>query len=101
MIHENRVDMLTKSFSNAWTDEDKREVEESLIDFKGLDFAKTFFKEKNMRKYTCCICGCDFYDQTGANPDPIMDGGKYSCCHDCDTRFVLPMRLHLSRKGMS
>lgn len=88
-----RVEMLGKSYTNTWTDEDKQEIEKSLVDFKGLPVAKDYFKNRNMRKFTCCICGCDFYDWTGCNPYPIMDGEKYTCCHDCNDRFVMPTRI--------
>ena len=38
-----------------------------------IETAKRFFKEQNMKKFTCCICGCDFFDWTGCNPEPVMD----------------------------
>lgn len=90
--YESRVNLLEKSLTGNWTDEDKEEVECGLKDFKGAAIAKKYFRDRNMRKITCCICGCDFYDQTGCNPWPIMDGENNSCCHRCDDLFVQPVR---------
>lgn len=90
---ESRVEMLDKSFSNSWTEEDKKQIKDSFKDYKGREDAKEAFIDANMRKFTCCICGCDFIDWTGNNPYPFADGEKYTCCHDCNRRFVLPARL--------
>lgn len=63
-----------------------------------IETAKRFFKEQNMKKFTCCICGCDFFDWTGCNPEPVMDsenedGTENVCCNSCNERIVLPARL--------
>ena len=47
------------------------------------------------KKHTCCICGIDF-DGWGDNPEPFgADDDK--CCHECNDRFVVPVRLILGR----
>lgn len=89
-----RVEMISKSYSNGWTAEDKQEIRKSFADYKGRDDAKKEFLKANMRKMTCCICGCDFIDWTGNNPYPFGDGEKESCCNDCNNRFVIPARLN-------
>ena len=93
-----RVKMITKSFSNSWTKEDKKQIRDSFKDFKGREDAKKAFINANMRKFTCCICGCDFIDWTGNNPYPFGDGEKQSCCHECNRLFVLPARLAMIGK---
>ena len=43
---------------------------------------------EGMQKMTCCICGCDFYDYSGHNPDPVVNDGKSVCCSSCNDRIV-------------
>lgn len=43
---------------------------------------------EGMQKFTCCICGCDFYDYSGNNPDPVEDGENKVCCLSCNERIV-------------
>ena len=55
--------------------------------------ANDYFVNEGMSKHTCCICGCEFYDWTGNNPDPVIDIKKYPdavCCSSCNERFVIP-----------
>ena len=57
-----------------------------------LEIAKKYFEENGMEKFTCCICGCDFYDYTGCNPDPVVTDEDAVCCHECDRTFVWAAR---------
>ena len=41
----------------------------------------------------CCICGREF-NGFGNNANPIREG---SCCDYCNTRFVIPARVFLSK----
>lgn len=60
-----------------------------------IKIARDYFREKGMKKLTCCICGCDFYDWTGHNPDPVVPDGEDlpCCCQSCNDRFVIPARM--------
>ena len=57
-----------------------------------IPIAQDYFDEEEMTKFTCCICGCDFYDWTGNNPDPVVESDTEVCCHSCNHRFVIPAR---------
>ena len=57
-----------------------------------IKIAKKFFKDHRLEKQTCCICGCDFYDWTGNNPDPVVTDPDAVCCYTCNLYFVIPMR---------
>ena len=57
-----------------------------------IEVARKFFEERGMEKYNCCICGCDFYDNSGCNPDPVVSDPEAVCCHECDRRFVQAAR---------
>lgn len=41
----------------------------------------------------CCICGREF-NGFGNNANPIREG---NCCDYCNTRFVIPTRVFLSK----
>ena len=92
-IQNKRLKMLVRSLSGAWTDEDKERTRKDLEGFDGEEIAKHFFREKHMRRFRCCICGCDFWDYTGCNPAPIVNDENAVCCHRCDTFFVIPARI--------
>lgn len=62
------------------------------------DFAKKYFEENNMKRLKCCICGCDFYDRTGNNPDPIIEDEDSVCCPACNQLFVIPKRMELVKE---
>ena len=47
---------------------------------------------EGMKKLTCCICGCDFYDFTGNNPAPIVNDDTSVCCDACNRRIVFKER---------
>ncbi len=66
-ICPSRVKMVSKSYTNSWTEEDKKQIRDSFKDFKGREDAKKAFIDANMRKFTCC--------------------------NDCNRRFVVPARL--------
>ena len=97
MVNRKHLDLLCRSLSGKWTEYDKAAIDNSLVDFDGAAIAKDFFREYGYRRLKCCICGCDFYDRTGCNPEPIIpiteDGDMPVCCHSCDYLFVLPARL--------
>ena len=57
-----------------------------------ISIVENYFKKNGMKKYTCCICGCEFYDFTGCNPDPVVNDEDAVCCHSCDNLFVFPAR---------
>ncbi len=59
---------------------------------KQIKMAKEFFEKSGMQKFTCCICGCDFYDWTGNNPAPVVTDEEAVCCDACNLRFVVPAR---------
>ena len=92
-IQEKRLELLKRSMTGAWTEEDTARTEKDLESFNGLDMAGGFFRNQHMRKFKCCICGADFWDYTGCNPDPIIEDENAVCCHDCDRLFVLPARI--------
>ena len=39
----------------------------------------------------CCICG-ELFSEYGNNPDPL-GSIEDKCCDDCNSRFVVPVRL--------
>ncbi len=57
-----------------------------------MNFAKEYFEKNGYKRMKCCICGCDFYDYTGNNPDPIVKDEDSRCCALCDRLFVIPAR---------
>ena len=62
------------------------------------EVAKKYFEKKGMKKLTCCICGCDFWDWSGCNPWPVVDisldeNQDAVCCHECDYTFVQNARM--------
>ena len=44
----------------------------------------------------CCICGKVFIG-FGNNAEPIKHG---VCCDNCNTRFVIPSRIFISKKNV-
>lgn len=89
-----RADKIGRSYTDTWTEEERRRSQSDIAGSHALKIAKDYFKSRTMRKYKCCICGCQFWDWTGCNPAPIVeDDDKSVCCHDCDRRFVIPVRL--------
>lgn len=90
------LDLLGRSFTGNWTEEDKAEVEKGLEGFTGATIARDYFRANGYRRLKCSICGCDFYDRTGCNPDPIIpiteDGDMPVCCQTCNFLFVIPAR---------
>lgn len=94
--NKNHIDLLVRSLSNNFTASDRAATKKSLENFSGVQVARDYFKKNNYRKWKCCICGCDFYDRTGCNPDPVVPitehGEMPVCCHDCNALFVIPAR---------
>ena len=41
----------------------------------------------------CCICGKEFIDFSNS-AEPIKKG---VCCNDCNTKFVIPGRIYITR----
>ena len=66
---------------------------------KSINIAEEYFAEKGMKKFTCAVCGCEFYDFTGNNPYPIIKDENAVCCSACDERFVIPARRKFAREG--
>ena len=99
ITNTNHLALLKRSMTGNWNDEDKQATADSLQVFDGVEAARAFFQERMERKWKCCICGCDFWDRTGCNPDPIVaiteDGNMPVCCPTCNNRFVMPARLGL------
>ena len=93
------LNLLARSIAGKWTAEDDAATEAGLAQFEGIELAREVFKENHYRRLKCCICGCDFYDRSGCNPDPVVpiteDGDMPVCCHSCDAMFVIPMREQL------
>ena len=46
-----------------------------------------------MNKKTCSICGKQ-YEGYGNNAQPL---NEYSCCDECNTRVVIPIRMYSNR----
>lgn len=59
------------------------------------DFAKKYFEKNGYKRFTCDICGCDFYDFTGNNPYPIIKDENSVCCSLCNSLFIIPQREEL------
>ena len=88
-----RIELLCRSFRDEWNDEERLQQARDLETFDGPQVAKDYFRDKKMRKLTCSICGCTFWDRTGRNPDPVIpDDEEAVCCAYCDETFVLPAR---------
>ena len=62
------------------------------------ELAQEWFEAKGMKKHTCCLCGCEFYDYTGHNPWPVVEDAESVCCFTCNQLFVIPARLHLMKQ---
>lgn len=92
-IQKKRFDLLVRSMSGNWTEEDTTRTSADLADFHGMDFARDSIRRHNMRRFECCICGELFWDYTGCNPAPIVIDEDSVCCKLCDSRYVLPARL--------
>ena len=92
-IQEKRLELLERSMTGTWTKEDTARTEKDLEDFNGLAIAGEYFRNSHMRKFKCCICGAEFWDYTGCNPDPVIVDENAVCCHRCDWLFVLPARI--------
>lgn len=48
-----------------------------------------------MKKY-CCICGKEIKGW-GNNPYPVKEKGE--CCDDCNSKYVIPMRIFNLKGG--
>jgi len=54
---------------------------------------RDFFKfEKNGNVHKCCICGKEIVG-FGNNPDPIPSNITDICCNECNSLYVLPIRV--------
>lgn len=47
-----------------------------------------------MEKYKCSICGRE-YEGFGNNPWPVRKSIDDRCCNECDSHYVIPMRIVL------
>ena len=94
---KNRTARLIRSMT-GWTEEDARQTDADLNNSDALPIAKEFFRAEGMRKFKCCICGCEFWDRTGNNPWPIVDTEDEEtedfpvCCNECNGNFVYAER---------
>ena len=88
-----------KEFKAEYEDRmtDATELEES---FFNLDFADVnVFGEKltEAKESFCCICG-EPIDGYGNNPEPFKSADEGQCCDGCNLKFVIPMRLDISKE---
>lgn len=47
-----------------------------------------------MEKYKCSICGRE-YEGFGNNPWPVRKRVDLRCCDECDSHYVIPVRMIL------
>ena len=96
--NKKHFELMKRSMSEKWNEEDKAAVEAGLENFEGLPVVAEFFRRNYYRKLKCCLCGCYFYDKTGCNPWPIVDtpedGEDIVCCQSCNG-FVLNARMSM------
>ena len=45
----------------------------------------------------CCICG-ESLNGYGNNPEPFMSADKGRCCDSCNLKFVIPLRLEITKE---
>lgn len=50
--------------------------------------------EKNIKIFTCCICGKQVQGEFGHNPWPIHEDGE--CCDACNYSLVVPARIAMA-----
>ena len=49
------------------------------------------------RKYKCCICGRNGFDEHGNDAYPYFISQRGECCDWCYKRYVIPAKLILSK----
>lgn len=98
-VCKNRVNRMSRSFSGQWTEAERQQTEADIAGSDALPVAKEYFRAEGLRKFKCCICGCDFWDRTGNNPWPIVETLDEEtedfpvCCHECNSIFVMAVRV--------
>ena len=70
--------------------EEKRDYDEVIAHYK---------EQLRQNKYTCCICGKEYYGY-GNNPDPVNTDSGARCCDICNYGMVIPARIERMRTGM-
>lgn len=68
---------------------------QGVVDFYGLKESDVEWYKIEVEKETtvCCICGLEFYGM-GNNPYPVVDDENARCCDVCNSKYVVPARLH-------
>ena len=88
-----------KEFKAEYEDRmtDATELEESFFNLDFDDYNVFGEKLTEAKEHYCCICG-EPIEGYGNNPEPYMSADSGSCCDGCNLKFVIPMRLDMSKE---
>jgi hypothetical protein len=95
------VDNATeKEFKAEYEDRmtDATELEESFFNLDFDDYNVYGERLTEAKEHSCCICG-EPIEGHGNNPEPYMSASEGQCCQGCNLKFVVPMRLDMSKEG--
>ena len=88
-----------KEFKAEYEDRmtDATELEESFFNLDFDDYNVFGEKLTEAKERYCCICG-EPIEGYGNNPEPYMSADEGQCCAGCNLKFVIPMRLDMSKE---